>query len=626
MDKDNQPPITRRKLLKTIGMAGTAVAAGALLTDAVHTAAEPAERKAAVKGLSAASSCACDCVELTVDIVNGSFPGILPDGMLQTGGFHTAGIGGARWRKTANSDTPSQTPGQRGSATLTDAAGAVWHYVPKRVGEIYLDDLGAKADYDTALKTGTDNSSVLHACLAYAAAGIVYVSKGNYGFSTAQSIVIVNPVLIKGSGTRFGTRFFFFGTGVKSVKTQRKHPDDGTDDPISTAISVESANVHVEDLYLANAFVGADPAGDYGSDWDVGLLVRSKSYFTATRVRVEGYWRKAGTMYDVTQERGNCDGSTLTDYWSAGFWGLLVLGPLPKTGNTAIIPGDLRGAGGFSDFSILGSSRFFDMNHHRGSRMSDTDGGAFKIDGKLNTPAKSLQGHHFFGARFASSSYYSILVGASSRDHFTQCHVERFTGRFKADGVTPANDTHIEITPDARHTKFDKTIWYNQGTNVFAGNDLEFRMCVEGFSSGQKPYYHTQTFAPSLSTSTGGVLPDGQHAIRQGYWRRGDGVITFSIRLQLNDITGASGNVSITGLPAAVINKTNGHEFVSVMTLNVSHGVGTGSIQGLIGPNSTTIDLYLNRNGAGSSRLTAGELLASSFFHITGTLMIEPSV
>ncbi|MBD2862671.1 twin-arginine translocation signal domain-containing protein [Paenibacillus oceani] len=615
--------ISRRKLLKNIGIAGTAVAVGTMLS---QTGGSTAESKGKKKTTESDSTGACGCVALTTDMISDSYPGVSAGGMLETGGFYTAGIGGAKWMKTADTSAPSQTPGQRGSATLTDADGVIWQYVPNTIGEVYFDDLGAKADYDAVAKTGTDNSPVLKACIAYAGAGIIRISRGLYGFSTAQSIVFNNPVIVKGTGRRFGSRFYFFGTGPKWVKTQRKHPDDGTDDPISTAFSVESANVHLEDLYIANAFSGTDPAGDYGSDWDVGIFIRSKSFFTATRVRVEGYWRLAGTMYDVTQERGNCDGSTLHDYWSSGFWGLLVYGPLPKTGTDSIVSGDLRGAGGFSDFYIYGSSRFFDMNHHRGSRMSDTDGGAFKIDGNINTPAKSIQGHHFHGTRFASSSPYSIRVGASSRDYFVQCHIERFTGRYKADGVTPANDTHIEISADARHTKFDKTVWYNQGTNVFVGNDLEFRMCVEGFSSGQKPYYHTQTFAPRLSTSTGGVLPDGQHAIRQGYWRKGEGIITFSIRLQLNDITGASGNVSIIGLPAAIMNKTNGHEFVSVMTLNVSHGTGTGSIQGLIGPNSDKIDLYLNRSGAGSSRLTAAELLSSSFFHVTGTLMIEPSV
>lgn len=557
----------------------------------------------------------------TEDIVLGNFltQHYRTGDIIETIGFYGADPAGAgRWRKTGNTGLASQYPSDTVSATLTDSSGNEWELLAY---DICFEQLGGVADYNTTTRTGTDNNAALAAFYAATQAKQGHFGGRYYYVAGGDGHAITQPTSIRGVNSRFGTRIYYDGTGTKSIRTYRTHPNDGSDDAISVALDIRSAGVSISDIELWTVFDATDDL-DYGSDWDVGIM-GSYSFLSLSKVKTRGYWRSKGLLANVTLDNGNCDGWTITDSWFEGFWGGALLGPLPESGNTEIQPGDVRGAGGMSDFVANGSTRFFDMNHHGGARLSDVDGGAFWIEGYLNTPAGGIQGHHFYGTRFGSSSLYSVKVGRSSRNNFSECHIERITGRFKVDGVTGANDTHIDISDEVLGSSLVNTIWYNQAANVFPSDNerLSITDCIEGSSSGQSPYRNVKSFTPTLKTSVGGEIPG--YTLQQGYYQENNGIATLSIRLQASDITGANGNVTIDGLPKALLNKTNAHAGFAVMTFNVGHGTGTGSIQALISPNGTSLALYLNRDGSGTTSLQATELLSTSFFHITATLMLD---
>jgi hypothetical protein len=490
-----------------------------------------------------------------------------------------------------------------------------------------LKQFGAIADFSTSTMTGTDNSPALARAIAALPAQTLYIPKGEYGFSTGADIILNNPMKIIGDNRRFGSRLWFFGTGNKSVKTQYTHPDDGLDPAISTCISIESPQVHFEDLYISPAFNGTLPAGNFGADWDVTLFIKAQPFFTAKRVRVDGYSRVAGTYFDVTRTSGNCDGATLEDFWSQGFWGCKVKGPNPKSTETEILSGDTRGGGGFSDFTMCGSTRFFDMNHHSGVRASDTDGGAFYIDGHLNTPAKAIQGHKFIGTRFTSFSPWLIYVGRSSRDLFDHAHFERTTGRFKVDGVTPVGngDVLVELSSECRYACWlNGTIVYNA---TIAHNGTEFYRdpsCISGTSFGQSflspiiPGISAGTYAPIVSSSVGGDLAGGSYTVAAAYSRGLDGSVNCQGRIVLTSKVGLSGDISIKDiLPFANRNIPDGHLATRLQTFNVGFGAGN-DVQVLVGPNGTTGALYQHA-ATGTGRITAADLANNSILHFNFT-------
>ena len=230
------------------------------------------------------------------------------------------------------------------------------------------------------------------------------ILKGDYTLS--GELTISQPMTIQMTSHRFGSRLFFTGTGPRPIQTAVKHLSEGVDAPISAAFRIEYANVRVLGLYICCQYTGTETATQFGTDWDVGILVKSKSFFYGERLRLDGYWRSAGIRYDVTAASGNCDGSTLNDVWSKGFWGLLVHGAEAQTG-FAMDSGDLRGAGGMSDFTAT-NCQFFGMDHTSGVRYSDTDGGAALVDGLVGPNSLGrVQGHRLVGCRFATRKPYS---------------------------------------------------------------------------------------------------------------------------------------------------------------------------------------------------------------------------
>jgi hypothetical protein len=459
--------------------------------------------------------------------------------------------------------------------------------------------------------------------VAAASGSTVVILKGDYTLS--GELTISQPMTIQRTSHRFGSRLFFTGTGPRSIQTTVKHLSEGVDAPISAAFRIESANVRVLDLYICCQYTGTETATQFGADWDVGILVKSKSFFYGERLRLDGYWRSAGIRYDVTAAGGNCDGSTLTDVWSKGFWGLLIQGAEAQVGQP-MDSGDLRGAGGMSDFTAT-NCRFFGMDHTSAVRYLDTDGGAALLDGLVGPNSLGrVQGHRFVGCRFATREPYVLRPKNTARDLLIGCHIERLSG-FRVDGVTAITKSmvSVDITASARFPRLIGTDIHSCGTSSIAAHtELERLACHEEgvavpnilMSVAKSGAFRTVAATPTLTGSTGALSGGTPYSVQVGDYTRNGNTITYNARIALADVTGLAGNLSI----ALPLPSTSAQEVVvPVMTALVNHSADGKSIMGLISAGSSAITLYRVRDNASVSNLSASAVVAGSTFWLTVT-------
>lgn len=284
--------------------------------------------------------------------------------------------------------------------------------------------------------TGNHSSaSQIKAATADAAGNRLLVPEGRFIFDDPAGLTISQPTKILGAGVRFATSFIFTGTGQRIVRTQRTHPDDGIDPPLSAAISVEAAEVSLEDFYIQCQFDTKNEKG-WGADWDCGVFVKSVPYFKARNFRTDGYWRQAGLYYDVTKERGGCDQSSLEACRLKGFWGLRVEGPQTKGNKPVPDHSDKRGGGGMSSF--YGRQLVLEGNTSKNQqlRFSDSDGGGLRMNGQIPTTFGRLNNFEFQQTRIVTGEPYLYFLDAISGVTFRKFHGERVTGIFK-DGFSP---------------------------------------------------------------------------------------------------------------------------------------------------------------------------------------------
>jgi len=140
---------------------------------------------------------------------------------VETTGYASAGDGGAvQWRKTADTDTASQSPAQRGDGTLTDATGSVWELAGLEANPLQL---GATGD------GVTDDTLPLSAL--FSRGGVISLVGNEYLFSYLE---VTSPFSLIGSGSL-------------------RH--DGSSTPSSSSIDV-SASFSAELLRITSAGTG----------------------------------------------------------------------------------------------------------------------------------------------------------------------------------------------------------------------------------------------------------------------------------------------------------------------------------------------------------------------------------
>lgn len=483
------------------------------------------------------------------------------------------------------------------------------------------------------LSGNNSSASQIKAAVLDATASKLIIPKGTLIFDDPSGLTLSQPIIIEGTGKRNGTRIFFTGTGTKSVRTKRTHPSDGTDAPMSAAISVESADVVLQDLYLRCFFTATPGApgsiatyGNWGDDWDCGIFVKSVPYFFTDNVRTDGFWRQAGLYFDVTQDSGGCDFVHIKDSWFKGFWGMRIEGPVPQIPNTDAQPGDLRGAGGMS--STLFERNLFEGNTNTVAlrRYNDTDGGGLRMSGRIPTPTGRLNKQTFFSCRSSTAEPFSRQLDYISGVEFYSYHAERTTGIQRADNAGGAAVSD-QITANAISISQQNVDIWNI-TKSWADsallNDFGGRDGTSSTWSRRRPRINVSsdqkgTYFPELRGTTGQVSGATPYTTQTGKWYRHgsqDELVTVDpLFIQMSDIVGLNGNLSLT-LPFAPA--TAGGSVIITVS-NVDTGLDAAPMSLIFSAGSTTALLYKQRDGASIQNATQADVTNASSFRATFT-------
>lgn len=301
--------------------------------------------------------------------------------------------------------------------------------------------------------TGTDDGLAIERALALGVALFrTIVAPAGFSIINNRGLVASGRVSIEGEGSN-ASGWVFKGTFARTVQTLIKHPDDGPDAPINIAVKLTAAYSTIRNMSIRLDYNGS-VSTDYGADIDVGVFVDGVPFVVLEDVRVTGYWRQAGCDLDITKnsQSATLDYSRLIDCWFQGFWGLRIQGAEPKVGNTELLSDDLRGRGGASDIRTE-SLRLWGMNHHSGKRYSDTDGGCYKVSGKLHpgsSAINAIQGRRHYGVRFQTAEPYAFYVDAAIREQMFGAVIDRSTGYVKTDGVTGVIDADQSYVTTSR--------------------------------------------------------------------------------------------------------------------------------------------------------------------------------
>lgn len=292
--------------------------------------------------------------------------------------------------------------------------------------------------------TGTDDGLAIQRAidLGVTLSRPVYVPAG-ISIINNRGLLPTGRVNIEGEGSA-ASIWAFTGTFTRTVQTLITAPVDGEDDAINIALKLVSAYSSVKGLALRLDFDGTDDL-DYGADIDIGVFVDSVPFVHLDDVRATGYWRQAGCYLDITK---NSVSATL-DYlritgssWFQGFWGLRIEGPEPIIGNPDLLVDDNRGRGGASDI-MTQNLRLWGMNHHSNVRYSDTNGGAYRVSGKIypgTSAINAIQGRRHYGIRFQTPEPYAFYIDAAIREQIFGGFIDRSGGYVKTDGVTGVTD------------------------------------------------------------------------------------------------------------------------------------------------------------------------------------------
>jgi hypothetical protein len=523
--------------------------------------------------------------------------------------------------------------GFRQSNLSGNLTGAVGRTVHQKLQEfISAEDFGVVVNDVSA---AVANTARLQDAINAAADKVLVLPDGDIYFGS--TLTFNRPIRFIGQNfSSLATRLIAYGSGfIRSVRTQRIAAVDGGDPPYNVALDVTSQHVDFEDFVLLNYFTVAQPYGTWGQDIDVGIMVKSEPYFTATNIRVQGYWNLAGICYDVTQNNGNCDRSVLNNVWSQGFWGLYIMGPIPPAPSTTAIPGDPRGAGGMSDFISMGGL-FQGTNWFGLRRRSDTDGGGIKADGRIPNPLGRLNNQVFIQTRISTAEPYPFYLNYISRLRFIGLHVERATGyTLASDGTTPAGATYVNptVTPNARNIQLQDVDYFNVVTDVSYADGVVVADFLGGNGTSSTyvkrmdylpDFQPTTSFTPVLIGTVSGLTGPTPYTLQTGFATRIGKVVFIQIYITLQDKTGLSGNLRITGLPFISVNTADRLNIFDVQTTNVTFGANAKTAYAIVSDGANSMALYFEQTGLNRANMTDADVVNTSSFKITGWYEINP--
>lgn len=392
---------------------------------------------------------------------------------------------------------------------------------------------------------GKDSTSSLKNAIAFVSPGDEILCHG--APIIRESITINKTLKIKFPSSDLSNRFVFDTSLPRTVQTFATHPDDGSDAPVSAAFVFDAAAIEFENV-IVDLFVdyGDTSATNYGTDIDIGILNLTRERMRLKSTRTRGYWRVAGLYADCTQDNQALDRAWLEDCRFQGFWSILIQGPKLKTGETEILSGDDRGRGGASDWN---SSRVWleGFNHHSKVRASDTDGGCYYVDGKVQPTAEidALQGRVWHNCRFDGADPFLMDIQNAIRDKFNKCFVDRKSGFLKTDGVTGVgtSDCKLRIGSGAKNVVFENTDVYVTTLDVdSAAKDVQFLNCRDRDLSliGESSFLPALAFGTSVTynSRSGRFIDTGNISY-----------IEIDIDVSSHDNTDAS-QIQIAGIPS----------------------------------------------------------------------------
>ena len=396
------------------------------------------------------------------------------------------GLGGGVLRCLGEGFDPNEDDGV---LNFVDAGGRKWRRVEWRVrSDVNVEWAGAAHDYHDHNNPGTDDHDAIQRAID---TGFnVYLPKGRYRIHTKELLFTRAGQRMRGDGcgaSYFGphpatthegvTDLVFTGTGQAYVKTRRRYragPGDPQDEPVSTAIHISNAGVQIEDLaVLLSVDYGDRSPGNLGSEWDVGVFIRTVPQVRFRNLRVLGYWRDSAIRYDGTQA-ANLPGFTTPDgielpgraggtgsqysgfdqsfgenvFVQGGLKGLWLAGPLldDRDGDyydeiLGRAVSDNRGGAGAADFRMVNGT-FFSREHHTRRRAMNPRS-PLDIDEEdldrlacaICIDARGVAGGRrhvrrllFEGIRVRSFEAGHIVVGHGTEIYFDNLHTEPSPG------------------------------------------------------------------------------------------------------------------------------------------------------------------------------------------------------
>lgn len=139
-------------------------------------------------------------------------------------------------------------------------------------------------------------------------------------------------------------------------------------------------------------------------------------------------------------------------------------------------------------------------------------------------------------------------------------------------------------------------------------------------SSTNLDTYATGSFTPAVQGS--GTAGSPTYANRSGEYVKYGQLVFMRLFINLTNLTGATGDIEITGLPFTSLNVTGLDQCFDLRHGNLTYASGDEMLLAYVQPNSTTITIRSVDDAGGAE---AGVGIDTSFFiNINGPYIVEP--
>lgn len=510
--------------------------------------------------------------------------------------------------------------------------------VTRAIDIINVKDFGAVAD------GVTDNTSAFQSAINFCGSNkkSLHIPGGRYYFDGGK-LTVNSGIVIFGDG-KDNSVLVFGGTPVKETITRITWSPEynsgdytnNSDSPIAWGIRVFAQNAILRDFsIITNEDASINyplPFSSYTnypkSNYDYGIIVQRENVLLHG-IRSAGVWSDAALILDGSNVGGFGDGFNAYDCDIFGFWGLKIVGaqgqPLGGNNYNNLTSLDTRSSAGLSDVNIFGTNigdtschlRLFINGIKKGVRQSDINGGALYINGQVfQNTAKRIQGHRFYGCRFASSNPYVYFLNYVNRVEFLSCHSEYRFGFYGTDGVTllTANDCKITVTENSRKVVYfggeksgesDDRTFNNLTDNVQIINEYGYDNTTRRLTTDKLSIQ--STWIPRISAAIAGTPT---YATQYGYYTRVGDLVCAWGRITLSSKGGISGNLTIEGLPFTVANLNSSYD--PSVTFGAVSQVTASPMGGVANNNTKTIALLKMGSGSTLANLSDSDITDSS--------------